>query len=121
MFMGRAMESCPELHRLSQIGLQSSELHTFSYQVQHPEDSVTLIPDALFVAKIECASYPESHLWDVHLEALAPFVGPDLKVDANNCLVLTIKIRKGQKHLFVAYKPGHTEEMKPVTVSSWIV
>ena len=36
------------------------------------------------MAKAERASRPESRLHDIHLKALAPFVSPDLKVDANN-------------------------------------
>ena len=108
-----------------------SELHAFSYRVQHPEDwfSVTLVLVPLFVVKTERASCPESHLHDVHLKALAPFVGPDLKVDANNCVVRAIKIylahakdlHQGRKCLFIAYSPGHTEEIKAAAISSWIV
>ena len=72
------------------------------------------------MAKTEHASCPESCLHDVHLKALAPFVGPDLKVDTNNCVVRAIKIylahtkdiRQGRKRLFIAHKPGHTEEIK---------
>ena len=83
----------------------------------------------LFVAKTERASCPESHLHNVHLKALAPFVGPNLKVDTNNCVVCAIKIylartkdiRQGRKRLFLAYKPGHTEEIKATTISFWIV
>ena len=81
------------------------------------------------MAKTERANCPESHLQDVHLKALAPFVGPDLKVDANNCVVRAIKtylahtkdIHPGRKRLFIAYKVGHTKEIKPTTISSWIV
>ena len=58
-----------------------------------------------------------------------PSFCPDLKVDTNNCVVRAIKIylahtedlRKGRKRLFLAYKPGHTEEIKPATISSWII
>ena len=108
-----------------------SELHAFSYKIQHKEDwsSITLQPDPLFVAKTEKAGRPETRLQEVHLRALAPFVGPDLPTDANNCVVRALKIylarsrdfRKGQKRLFISYKPGHSEEIKPATISSWIV
>ena len=81
------------------------------------------------MAKTERTSCPESRLRDIHLKALAPFVSPDFKVDANNCVVCAIKIylartkdiRQGRKRLFIAYKPGHTEEIKPATISSWII
>ena len=81
------------------------------------------------MAKNEHASCPESCLQDVQLKALAPFISPDLKVNINNCVVRAIKIylthtkdiRQGRKRLFIAYKPGHTEEIKPATISSWIV
>ena len=95
-----------------------SEVCAFSYWVQQPEDwsGITLILDPLSLVKLEWAGHPEFHLQDIHLRALAPFVGPDLKVDANNCRVRTIKIypprtkerRKGWKLLFIAYKPQVT-------------
>ena len=61
-----------------------SELHAFSYKIQHKEDwsSITQQPDPLFVSKMEKVDRPETHLQDVHLWALAPFVGPDLPADA---------------------------------------
>ena len=71
-----------------------SKLDTFSYRVQHKEDwsSISLQPDPLFVAKMEKAGRPETHLQEVHLQVLAPFVGPDLPADANNCVVRAFKI-----------------------------
>ena len=71
-----------------------SELHAFSYKIQHKEDwsSITLQPDPLFVAKTEKAGRPETCLQEVHLRALATFVGPDLPTDANNCVVRVLKI-----------------------------
>ena len=70
-----------------------SKLHMFSYKVQHKEDwsSITLQPDPLFVAKTEKAGRPETHLQEVHLRALAPFVGPDVPADTYNCVVGAFK------------------------------
>ena len=108
-----------------------SELHSFSYKIQHKEDwsSITLQPDPLFVAKMEKANRPETCLQEVYLWALAPFMGPDLPTDANNCVVRALKIYlarswtfcKGRKRLFISYKSGHSEEIKPATISCWIV
>ena len=108
-----------------------SELHAFSHRVQHPEDwsSVTLLPDPLFVAKTGRAYHPDTCLQEVTLKALAPFVGPDLSTDANNCVVRAVKIylsrtkafRRGRKRRFISYKPGHHDEIKAPTISSWLV
>ena len=71
-----------------------SKLHAFSYKIQHKEDwsSITLQPDPLFVAKTEKASRPETRPQEIHLRVLAPFVGPDLPTDTNNCVVRELKI-----------------------------
>ena len=91
-----------------------SEFHILYCRVQHPDlYFVILMPDPLFVAKI---GHPESHLQDVHLKTLPPFVSPDVEVDTYNCMVRAIKIylartkglRKGWKRFFMAFKPGHT-------------
>ena len=99
-----------------------SKLQAFSHRVQHPEDwfSVTLLPDPLFVAKTERACHPDTRLQEVMLKALAPFVGPDPSTKANNYVVRTVRIylsrtkafRRGQKRLFISYKPGHHDEMR---------
>ena len=89
---------------------------------------MTLMPDPLFVVKTERAGLSKTRPRDVHLKTLAPFLGPDLKVDTNNCTVRAINIylahtkelRKGRKKNFIAFKPGHTEEIKPATIFSWI-
>ena len=124
--------SRPRLTALA-IAKRRSELHALSYPVQHPEDwsSVTLIPDPLFIAKTERAGLPETRLQDVDLKVLAPFIGPDLEVDANNCVVRAIKIYLNSSHqaatqrpessFLSLFKPGHTEEIKPATMSSWVV
>ena len=108
-----------------------SELHAFSHWVQHPEDwsSVTLLPDPLFVAKTERACHPDTRLQEVTLKALAPFIGPDLSTNTNNCVVRAVKIYLsrtkafccGRKRLFIFYKPGHQDEIKAPTISSWLV
>ena len=108
-----------------------SKLHAFSHQVQHLGDwsSVTLLPDLLFVAKTERVCHPNTRLQEVTLKALSPFAGPDLSTDANNCVVRTVKIylactkafRHGPKRLFISYKPGHHDEIKAPTISSWLV
>ena len=107
------------------------ELHAFLHRVLHAENwsHVTLIPDPLFIAKTEKPGKPETSLQEVTLKSLGSFVGPDLPVDANNCVVRAIKIylsrskeyRRGRKKLFISYKPSMLEEIKPATISSWIV
>ena len=78
------------------LGFSQTSLRTshFSHSVQHPEDwsSVTLLLDPFFMAKTERACYPDTRLQEVALKALAPFVGPDLSTDANNCVVCAVKI-----------------------------
>ena len=44
------------------------------------------------MAKTERACHPDTRLQEVTLKALAPFVGPDLSTDANNCVVCAVKI-----------------------------
>ena len=36
-------------------------------------------------------------------------------------LARSLDFRKGRKRLFISYKPGHSEEIKPGTISFWIV
>ena len=89
---------------------------------------MTLFSDLPVIAMSEHACHPKTCLQGVHLKAAAPFVGPDLKVDANNCIVCAVQIyractkdlHKVRKCLFIAYKPGHTEEIRPTSISSWI-
>lgn len=107
------------------------ELHAFQYRVLHPDNwaHVTLVPDPVFVAKTEKPGKPETRLQDVTVKSLGAFVGPDLPVDANNCVVRSLKIylarsreyRHGRKRLFISYKPSKLDEIKPATISSWIV
>ena len=108
-----------------------SELHAFSHRVPHPENwsSITLLPNSLFVAKTERACHPNTRLQEVMLKALAPFVGPNLSTDANNCVVHAVKIYlsrtktfcHGRKWLFISYKPGHHDEIKAPMISSCLV
>lgn len=107
------------------------ELHAFLHRVLHSESwsHVTLVPDPLFVAKTEKPGKPETRLQEVTVQSLAAFVGPDLPVDANNCVVRALKIylarskeyRHNRKRLFISYKPTKVDEIKPATISSWIV
>ena len=68
------------------------------------------------------------HLQEVTLKALAPFVGPDLSINANNCLVCAVKVylsrtkdfHHGRKHLSF-YKLDLRGEIKAPTVSLWLV
>ena len=79
------------------------------------------------MAKTKWAGQLETCLQDIHLKALTPFVGPDLRVDTNNCVVRAIKtylactkdVHKGRKHIFIAHKPECTEEIKVAMISSW--
>ena len=108
-----------------------SELHAFLHRVLHAENwsHVTLIPDPVFVAKTERPGQPDTRLQEVTIKSLGAFVGPDLPVDANNCVVRAIKIylarskdyRRGRKRLFISYKQSKLDEIKPATISSWIV
>lgn len=107
------------------------EIHAFLHRVLHPDNwaHVTLVPDPLFVAKTERPGRPETRLQDVTLKSLGQYVGVDLPLDANNCVVRAIKIylsrshayRGGRKRLFISYKPSKLDEIKPATISSWIV
>ena len=108
-----------------------SKLHAFLHRVRHTENwsQVTLVPDPLFVAKTEKPGRPETRLQEVTLPSIRDYVGPDLPIDSNNCVVRAIKIylsrtkefRKGRKRLFISYKQGKTDEIRPATISSWIV
>ncbi len=107
------------------------ELHAFLHRVLHPDSwaHVTLVPDPVFVAKTEKPGRPETRLQEVTVRSLGAYVGPDLPVDANNCVVRAIKIylarskeyRQNRKRLFISYKPSKQDEIKPATISSWIV
>jgi len=107
------------------------ELHAFLSRVIHAENwsHVTLVPDPVFVAKTEKPGKPETRLQEVTIRSLGAFVGPDLPLDGNNCVVRALKIylarsreyRRGRKRLFISYKPSKTDEIKPATISSWIV
>ena len=86
-----------------------SELHTFSYRLQYPKGwpSVTLFPDLLLVAKSEKASHLE-YILRKSFESLTPVIVQELNINANDCVVCTIKIylsctkdlQKGRKCLF---------------------
>lgn len=107
------------------------ELHAFLHRIQRTENwsQITLVPDPVFIAKTEKPGRPETRLQSVTLKSLGAFVGPDLPVDANNCVVRAIKIylsrtaayRRGRKRLFISYKQSMHDEIKPATISSWII
>ena len=107
------------------------EIHAFLHRVQHAENwsHITLLPDPLFLAKTEKPDKPETRLQSITIRSLAEHVGPDLPVDATNCVVRALKIylarsasyRKGRKRLFISYKPGKSDEIKPATISTWLV
>ena len=106
-----------------------SELHAFSYRVQHPEDwsSMMLIPDPLFVVKTECVGHPETHLQDAHLRVSHSSLAQILRwmpttawSAVNSYLAHSKELHKGWKCLFIAYKPDNTEEIKPATISPGI-
>lgn len=107
------------------------ELHAFTHRVLHPDNwaHITLVPDPVFVAKTEKPGKPETRLQEVTVKALGAFVGPDLPVDANNCVVRAIKIylarsreyRGQRKRLFISYKPSKLEDIKSATISAWLV
>ena len=90
--------------------------------------SITLRPLPEFVAKTEVPGHPETRLQVVTLEGLASLVGPDLDTDMKLCSVRAVKIylsrstdsRRGQKQLFISYKPGAKQEIAAATISSWI-
>lgn len=107
------------------------EIHAFLARIQRTENwsQITLIPDPIFVAKTERAGKPETRLQEVTIKSLREHVGPDLPVDANNCVVRAVKIylartkafRRNRTKLFISYQQTKLDDIKPVTISNWLV
>lgn len=80
------------------------------------------------MAKTGVPGRSETRLQDVTIPALALFVGPDLQLDAKNCLVRAVKVylahtqdkRSERQELFIPCKPGAKSSISPASISSFL-
>ena len=108
-----------EIHALTRDSLMREELW----------QSVTVSPDMNFVAKTELANKGVSVLNSITIKALSSIVGSDLPEDLTLCPVRALRIYLSrtdgsrsdkQKKLFIAFKPGHSQDIHRNTISGWI-
>ena len=112
-------------------GQRRSEIHALVRSRVHHQtnwQSVSMQPSRDFLAKNQLASSSVISFQPVVIPSLSKTLGPDLEQDKTLCPVRALRyylsrtesLLKGREKLFIAYKPGHTGEIVPATISSWL-
>ena len=89
---------------------------------------VSIVPSLKFIAKNQLAREGSDCVAPVIIPALSPTLHEDLKQDRSLCPVRALRyyldrtdgLRSGQDLLFMSFKKGHTKDIRPSTISSWL-
>jgi len=111
-------------------GSRRSEIHAWTKRgVRFSADkkSVYLAACSTFLAKNQSASVASTHFEPVVVPALAHTLERTLS-DRTLCPIRALKyytdrsesVRKDQQKLFVSFKAGFVQEIRPATISSWL-
>ena len=91
-------------------------------------EKVTLFPSSDFIAKNQLAREGSQSVSPVTIPALTTIVDRQFKEDRTLCLVWVLRyyldrtkdLRGSQSLLFISFKKGHTSDIRPATLSSWL-
>ena len=112
-------------------GKRRSEIHAWvankvSYLGQW--ENVALFPSSDFIAKNQLAREGSQRVSPVTIPVLTTIVDREFKEDRTLCLVRAMRyyldrtkdLRGSRSLLFISFKKGHTSDMRPATLSSWL-
>ena len=83
-------------------------------------EKVALFPSSDFIAKNQLAREGSQSVSLVTIPALTTTVDRQFKEDRTLCLVRTKDLRGSRSPLFISFKKGHTSDIRPTTLSSWL-
>ena len=91
-------------------------------------EKVALFPSSDFIAKNQLAREGSQSVSPVTIPALITIVDRQFKEDRTLCLVRGLRyyldrtkdLRGSQSLLFISFKKGHTSDIRPATLSSWL-
>ena len=91
-------------------------------------EKVALFPSSDFIAKNQLAREGSQSVSPVTIPALTIIVDRQFKEDRTLCLVRALRyyldrtkdLRGSRSLLFISFKKGHTSDIRPATLSSWL-
>ena len=91
-------------------------------------EKVALFPSSDFIAKNQLAREGSQSVSPVTIPALTNIVDRQFKEDRTLCLVWALRyyldrtkdLRGSRSLLFISFKKGHTSDIRPATLSSWL-
>ena len=91
-------------------------------------EKVALFPSSDFIAKNQLAREGSQSVSPVTIPALTTIVDRRFKEDRTLCLVRALRyyldrtkdLRGSRSLLFISFKKGHTSDIRPATLSSWL-
>ena len=91
-------------------------------------EKVALFPSSDFIAKNQLTRESSQSVSPVTIPALTTIVDRQFKEDRTLCPVWTLRyyldrtkdLRRSQSFLFISFKKGHTSDIRPTTLSSWL-
>ena len=110
-------------------GKHRSEIHAWvAHKVSNlgQWEKVVLFPSSDFIAKNQLAREGSQSVSPMTIPALATIVGRQFKEDRTLCQGLryyldqTKDLRGSRSLLFISFKKGHTSDIRPATLSSWL-
>ena len=112
-------------------GKRRSEIHTWvANKVSNlgQWEKVALFPSSDFIAKNQLAREGSQSVSPVTIPALTTIVDRQCKEDRTLCLVRALRyyldqtkdLRGSRSLLFISFKKGHTSDIRPATLSSWL-
>ena len=91
-------------------------------------EKVALFPSSDFIAKNQLAREGSQSVSPVTIPALTTIVDRQFKEDRTLCPVRALRyyldrtkdLRRSRSLLFISFKKGHTSDIRPTTLSSWL-
>ena len=91
-------------------------------------EKVALFPSSYFIAKNQLAREGSQNVSPVTIPALTTIVDRQFKEDRTLCPVQALRyyldrtkdLRGSRSLLFISFRKGHTLDIKPTTLSSWL-
>ena len=91
-------------------------------------EKVALLPSSDFIAKNQLAREGSQSVSPVTIPALTTIVDRQFKEDRTLCPVWALRyyldrtkdLRGSRSLLFISFKKGHTSDIRPATLSSWL-
>ena len=85
-------------------------------------EKVALFPSSDFIAKNQLARESSQSVSPMTIPALTTIVDRQFKEDRTLCLVRALRyyLDRTKDLLFISFKKGHTSDIRPATLSSWL-